>query len=272
MIGHIEFKKIMEIKNGTILSADLNEKNEVLILYKARDDGTLKVLIKGKDLVVPKNFNATHIRWCGKNLMLVSGRLKKDEKYNALVIDAHGNTIESFELGDAIQNIDQDSKDNIWVGYFDEGIFGETIGKEGLVCFSKNHQILFRYHTDHPNLPSIDDCYAIAVDKKRSCVWVCAYSSWNLIKLDFSGKVIENSGAVPEEIIGASALAVGENNLVYLFSPYKHRQSLIEYDKKNKKFNVLRLKCGPETKELFGFGRGNKLILCSPNSVWIRDF
>src|SRR5688572_10081234 len=43
---------------------------------------------------------------------------------NARILDVEGAELRRIELGDGIEHIKIDSRDRIWVGWFDEGVFG----------------------------------------------------------------------------------------------------------------------------------------------------
>ena len=105
---------------------------------------------------------------------------------NAHVLDRNGNHLYSFNAGDGIEHIQATTAGDVWVGYFDEGIFGEgELSHSGLVCLSDTGTPLVRFWEDiaEPNhLPGIDDCYALNVADKE--VWVSYYSAFPLVKLD----------------------------------------------------------------------------------------
>jgi hypothetical protein len=71
----------------------------------------------------------------------------------------------------------------IWASYFDEGVFGAGIGRNGLVCFDPLGEPLFRYAelAQSTGMPSIDDCYALNVCNDR--VWLSYYSDFPLVCL-----------------------------------------------------------------------------------------
>ena len=114
-------------------------------------------------------------------------------------------------LGDASNQIQTTENGHIWVSYFDEGVFGNGIGKEGLVCFDSEGHARFKYaeFADKFNLPSIDDCYALNVDKNE--VWVCYYSDFPLVHL----KDFELAG-LWKDWASTSALAIRDQLIVYL--------------------------------------------------------
>lgn len=81
---------------------------------------------------------------------------------NAFIYDSAGHLLDSFCLDDGIQNVHIDEKNQIWVSYFDEGVFADavtnSVGSFGLVVFDEFGQAVFK-NKDYP----IDDCYALNV-------------------------------------------------------------------------------------------------------------
>ncbi|HEY6315534.1 MAG TPA: hypothetical protein VIY52_32665 [Streptosporangiaceae bacterium] len=65
---------------------------------------------------------------------------------NAVLYDAHGQVVSEHVLGDGIEHVLATSTGQVWVGYFDEGIYGnygwgqadtqEPVGAYGIVRFS----------------------------------------------------------------------------------------------------------------------------------------
>jgi hypothetical protein len=71
----------------------------------------------------------------------------------------------------------------IWVGYFDEGVFGGGIGRAGAVCFDAAGKPVFRYNefAIAQNLPPVADCYTLNV--AEDAVWLCYYTAFPLVCL-----------------------------------------------------------------------------------------
>ena len=71
----------------------------------------------------------------GERWLLVRGRADHDRDGNAHVYDASGRHLRSFHAGDGIQDVQATADGQIWVSYFDEGVFwGMSLGRSGLVC------------------------------------------------------------------------------------------------------------------------------------------
>jgi hypothetical protein len=98
--------------------------------------------------------------------------------------DASGAARSQIELGDAIESIQTTTDGRIWVSYFDEGVFGNGIGRQGLVCFNSSGKDLFKYadFAEQNDLPMICDCYALNVDVSGD-VWFNYYTDFPLVRL-----------------------------------------------------------------------------------------
>ena len=104
---------------------------------------------------------------------------------NARLIEANGSVVRRFCLGDGIMHLQCDNAGNVWVGYFDEGVFGnfgwggpdgpEPIGAPGLVKFSPDGEVRWAHDTREAVALgySIDDCGALNV--RDGEVWCCFY-------------------------------------------------------------------------------------------------
>lgn len=77
---------------------------------------------------------------------------------NAVVYDSEGNTVAEETLGDGIEHVLTTPAGNVWVGYFDEGVYGNfgwgdpgspaPVGQHGLMRFSSDLHADWRYPCD----------------------------------------------------------------------------------------------------------------------------
>ncbi len=69
-----------------------------------------------------------------------------------------------------------DRKGRIWVGYFDEGIYGgDPLSSHGLSRFDQRGKL--EYQWDYRENGPIDDCDALTLDENDRA-WVCPYSRY----------------------------------------------------------------------------------------------
>ena len=125
-----------------------------------------------------------HIQPIGDHILLVDCRCRYNNgnpEKNARIISSAGEMIDSFCLGDGIQDVYVISDQTIVTSYFDEGIFGNLgwdtpIGSTGLIIWNdKREQIC---HADH----DICDCYAMNIDEQDN-VWYYYYPDFKLVCL-----------------------------------------------------------------------------------------
>lgn len=100
--------------------------------------------------------------------------------------------VRELTLGDGIQHVQTTASGRIWVGYFDEGIFGnygwgsvegaEPMGASGLVCFGERGERRFEYDAAAAGTDSICDCYALNVPSDEEA-WLSFYTDFPLVRL-----------------------------------------------------------------------------------------
>jgi hypothetical protein len=75
---------------------------------------------------------------------------------------AKAEEVATFHLGDGIEGVQVTTDRSIWVGYFDEGVFGGSLGTAGLACFSEKGDLEFDFNAgaETRGIPYIADCYA----------------------------------------------------------------------------------------------------------------
>jgi hypothetical protein len=101
----------------------------------------------------------------------------------ARICDQTGHPLGTLDLGDASEPVQTTPDGHIWVGYFDEGIYGRGIGSEGLVCFDSSGRPVFKYleFARQHDLPFISDCDTLNVS--GSAVWISYYTDYPLVCL-----------------------------------------------------------------------------------------
>lgn len=163
-------------------------------------------------------------RFADGRWLVVSTRAAAGEN-NALILDADGRVSCSFHIGDGIEHVRCAPDGSIWVGYFDEGIFGSSVGAGGIVRFDDQGKRLWSYNDEGRNSSSfIDDCYALTLNGNE--LWSCYYSDFPIILIR-NGKETQWGNGVE----GAKALAVdGTNVLLAGGYGYDTRLALVELD------------------------------------------
>lgn len=130
---------------------------------------------------------------------------------NAIVLDTKGHVVRSFCVGDGVEHVQVTPSGKIWVGYFDEGVYGnygwgspdgpEPLGRAGLVRWSLDGEHEYGFSTaEGPYW--IDDCYALSVIGEDA--WACYYSDFPVVRVRPNGSVTTWACGVA----GARGLAV----------------------------------------------------------------
>jgi hypothetical protein len=93
---------------------------------------------------------------------------------NAHGFDFGGEPLRSVLLGDGIQNMQSTATGDIWVAYFDEGVFGNLgwkhpIGSSGLIRFDAQGNQGYKFEPKL-GLDMIVDCYAFNYQHERGLV------------------------------------------------------------------------------------------------------
>lgn len=225
----------MDIIETILYSKPSNTNNVKLIDADWRDDfGLVLILRKNQSSFIQigdtqfsfKNLNISCnyplIRWIDHNRFLIADVRTNCNSKNLYIFNTEGILLNSFHCGDAIEDI-VPTNEGIWISYFDEGVFGNSISTEGLVLFSYDGTPIFKYHSDLVDCPFIVDCYAICRGKSSS-IWIFPYSDFPLLCVNPSNKVIK-SYEVPSILHGSSALCV-RGKFAYFFNSYDSKGDL----------------------------------------------
>jgi len=115
-----------------------------------------------------------------------------------------------------------DGLGQIWVSYFDEGLFGNygwrtPIGRSGLCCFTNSGQRIWEYESPS-GFDGICDCYALNVS--RDGVWAYYYSEVPIVRVGPDWNVQGWHTQRP----GCRALAIRDNRAL-LYGRYGERRT-----------------------------------------------
>lgn len=196
--------------HGELVNASIGPDGELIALWRTRSGafrvtGSVELDLPNLDLAYPLVQPLSNGR-----VLLVGARARRNEK-NAMVFDADGNLVADGAFGDGIEHVFTTSDDHAWVGYFDEGVFGDDGGpaRHGLVRFDPAFQP--DWHFPLHGLPPIYDCYALNVTDRA--VWTSYYSDkFPLVQVK-AGQTrswrIDIEGARAVAVAGASVALFG---------------------------------------------------------------
>ncbi len=144
-----------------------------------------------------------------------SWRSETDFDRNGAVIDPETGTVSRLLLGDGIEQVSIDTAGRIWVGYFDEGVFGNfgwsdpgppPIGAAGLVCFSETGEKVWAYDQ---NRRQISDCYALNVHGGEAAAFTYTDFPVCMISGDFGRAWFETG------LAGCKAFAISGHRVLF---------------------------------------------------------
>jgi hypothetical protein len=124
-----------------------------------------------------------HIQRFGpESVLLVDGRCRRGDN-NAEITTKSGEVLSTFHVGDGINDVRVTPDNKIWVSYFDEGIFGRTVGQAGLARFSSEGKLEFNFneYARKNGIPDIADCYALNV--RDGEVYAYYYTDFPLVRI-----------------------------------------------------------------------------------------
>ncbi len=215
----------------------------------------------------------------GKSLV-VSSRCRRfkdgTHELNARTYDRSGCIESEFLLGDGIQHLQVDLLGNIWVGYSDEGIYGNygwfgegdsaPVGASGLICFSAKGERLWGFQPA-PGADFIDDVYALNVFGNEA--WAYYYHDLPLVRIK-DDRTLETWKT---NVSGARAFAVGDGK-VLMFGSYDSRTAATSLDLTNTAARlgpkvILSITHGGELEKSTVIGRGNILHVLT-DEVWYQ--
>lgn len=226
------------------------------------DDGELSVVALPE---TRENFTFAQ-RLPNGGWLMVRPRSTGPEDHNAHRFDRNGRLELTFYAGDAIKDVQVTPSGNVWLSYFDEGIFGEQpLGPAGIERLSMDGEIN-RSTLDVTEL-DMADCYALnAVSDDE--VWCCYYRDFPVARIGETTELIHETTGLQ----GVSAIAVGEEGLL-LAGEYENPSALHWMGHKNhaaRRTTVF----GPDDMLLMATplaARGNRLLVTADDELFTID-
>ncbi|WP_152990713.1 hypothetical protein [Sphaerimonospora mesophila] len=148
---------------------------------------------------------------------------------NAAIYDADGEILREGVLGDGIADVQTTLSGEIWVSYFDEGVYGNfgwgvtggpaPIGSPGLIRFRSDLDIAWRYPYDG-EFGAISDCYALNVAGEEA--WAYYYTDFPIVRIRAA-----TIAGWSTEVRGAHALVVADDRVVLVGGYREDRWRLV---------------------------------------------
>ncbi|WP_200304240.1 hypothetical protein [Streptomyces adelaidensis] len=125
------------------------------------------------------------------------------------VFDVLGRPSWTFRVGDGIEHLLTDASGDLWVGYFDEGVFSDPLSAPGARRWSSRGDPLWEYRPPS-DTDWIAECYALNVD--RDVTWVYPYVQFPLVEVRGDSPL----HARTTRVAGASGVAVRGDRVAFL--------------------------------------------------------
>lgn len=219
------FYSIVSERSGIrLVDADWNDRCGWIVVQRSRR--RLECVVNGTVLYPDVSVRFPIIRWVDSERFLLADARSQGKRDNVFLLDLHGRIRHSFCGGDGIEDIAV-GKEGIWIGYFDEGVFGKGISTEGLVLFRLDGSPAFNYHSHLTDRPMIVDCYAMCKGKS-STLWLFPYDDFSLIQVDPCKKTVQRY-KTPEQLRGSTALCV-RGNYAYFGHSYHAKEEVYSWD------------------------------------------
>ncbi|MFT3912105.1 MAG: hypothetical protein QM737_21950 [Ferruginibacter sp.] len=227
---------------GKILDLDADEQGQFIAFT---DSGT--VITHDKILAIDKEIRFPIIRRLDLDTFLIA-ESRTDKLPNGHIYNFNGQLLQSFLIGDGIQNIVVHNN-KIVATYFDEGVFGDDgPNNDGLAIFDLTGHQLFGFNSTVEDF-GIDDCYCICKHKTDTVLFY-AYAEFKLCELNVDTFEFTSIDTL-NDFAGASAIS-GTKDKIIFHSAYKDKTSFFSWD--TNKNDVV--KFGSYPPPLKGIGNG----------------
>jgi hypothetical protein len=138
--------------------------------------------------------------------------------HNAIIYDPDGRAIVEGTVGDGVHHVFVSDSGHVWVGYFDEGVYGNNgwgdagspppLGAPGLVRYSPDLEPDWHYPADaRQSWGAISDCYALNIDGDTA--WACYYTDFPVVRIE-AGTVTGWRNSIAR---GVHALAIADETI-----------------------------------------------------------
>ncbi|MFI7007843.1 hypothetical protein [Streptomyces sp. NPDC050145] len=156
--------------------------------------------------------------------VVASARALRSDADQVRIFGALGDVTHTFHVGDAVEHLLADEAGDLWVGYFDEGVYGDDeLSRAGLRRWSAAGAASWAYEPPD-GTRHISDLYALNVAGTQA--WSCAYTDFELV-LNRPGRP---SVVRKNPVRAARALAVHGDRVAFLGGYGDDHDRLVDCD------------------------------------------
>jgi hypothetical protein len=203
-------------------------------------------------------------------VLFVSAR-QRDDAPNAWVMNDVGRVVRRLSLGDGLSDVRVSPAGKIWTAYFDEGVFGNGDGAEGLVARDGVGRKVWAYDARKAGTDDIADVYAFNLSGEEDA-WVYFYTAFAIVRWRGNRPIVWRT-----RVEGARAMAVRPTEAL-LLGDYEDPMSLRILDlprggglARVKRRLRLRLPKGTDASSIHALGTAHRLVLWSTRDLMILE-
>jgi hypothetical protein len=206
-----------------------------------------------------------------RNGVLFVNARQRDEAPNAWLMNDRTGVERRLSLGDGLSDVRVSAAGKIWAAYFDEGVFGNGDGAEGVVVRDGAGRRIWAFDAGKAGTDDIADVYAFNLCAEDDA-WVYFYTPFAIVRWR------ENKPTVWQtRVEGARAMAIRSRE-VLLLGDYDDPISLRVLDlpagggrARVKRRLRLRLPAGTDIASIQAFGAAHRIALWSNRDLMILD-
>ena len=203
-------------------------------------------------------------------VLFVSAR-QRDQAPNAWLMNDRADVVRHLSLGDGLADVRVAPSGKIWTAYFDEGVFGNGDGAEGVVARDGAGRKIWAFDAYKAGTDDIADVYAFNLSAEDDA-WVYFYTPFAIVRWRKNRPTVWQT-----RVEGARAMAIRSQE-VLLLGDYDDPTALRVLDlpvgggrARVKRRLRLRLPAGTDVASLRAFGAGHRIALWSNRDLMILD-
>lgn len=134
--------------------------------------------------------------------ILFASARQRDQAPNAWSMNDRGRIVRRVSLGDGLSDVRVSAAGKIWAAYFDEGVFGNGDGAEGVVARDRSGRRIWAFDAGKAGTDNVADVYAFNLSAEDEA-WVYFYTPFAIVRWRGNRPTVWQTG-----VQGARAMAV----------------------------------------------------------------
>ena len=203
--------------------------------------------------------------------ILFANARQRDQAPNAWLMNDRTGVDRRLSLGDGLSDVRVSAAGKIWAAYFDEGVFGNGDGAEGVVVRDGAGRKIWAFDAGKAGTDDVADVYAFNLSAEDDA-WVYFYTPFAIVRWRRNKPTVWQT-----RVEGARAMAIRSRE-VLLLGDYDDPISLRVLDlpagggrARVKRRLRLRLPAGTDIASIHAFGAAHRIALWSSRDLMILD-